>query len=255
MSAPAVCVVPVTASRKLGDYHLLEFRAPEIAVSVSSGQFVNIAQGAPGHLLRRPFSVLGVRGDRVSVAFDVIGPGTAWLAGRRPGDALDCVGPLGRPFTHPSGQSSVLLVGGGYGAAPLFLLAGELRAQDHRVHLVLGAATARRLFDPDTAKALADELTIATDDGSAGLRGTAADAMTPGHDAVYACGPMGMLAAVSARAAEMGIRAEVAVEEFMACGIGVCWTCVIPVRANGSVAYLRSCTDGPVFEGGTVAWA
>lgn len=254
MSAALFTAAPVTAARRVGAYHVIEFRAQEIAASVKSGQFVNISQRAPGHLLRRPFSVLGATGDLVSVAFDAIGEGTRWLAERRPGDALDVLGPLGTPFGHPERPSRTLLVGGGYGAAPLFLLARELRAAGHRTHLVLGAASARRLFDPDAAAELVDALSLATDDGSQGMRGTAADAMTPEHDVVYACGPMAMLAAVSRRAAEMGMRVEVAVEEFMACGIGVCWTCVIPVRSNGSIRHVRSCTEGPVFDGGGVAW-
>jgi dihydroorotate dehydrogenase electron transfer subunit len=73
-------------------------------------------------------------------------------------------------------------------------------------------------------------------------------------DVVYACGPMPMLAAVAAVAEGAGIRCEIAVEEFMACGIGVCWTCVLPVRTNGSVRYQRSCTEGPVFDAAAVRW-
>jgi dihydroorotate dehydrogenase electron transfer subunit len=99
-----------------------------------------------------------------------------------------------------------------------------------------------------------------TDDGSAGVQGLVTDPLpemiarfTP--RVVYACGPMPMLRATAAVASEHGVPSQIAVEEFMACGVGVCWTCVLPVRTNGSVKHQRSCTEGPVFEGEAVAWA
>lgn len=250
MSDPVVAVGPVIDRRLAGPYMILSFRAPEIAARAEPGQFVNVAQRAPGRILRRPFSILGVEGDAVSFAFDMIGEGTAWLAGRAPGDMLDAVGPLGTPFSTTEGPA--MLVGGGYGAAPVIFHAGRLREAGVRTTLVLGARTTARVFEtePDAA----DELLVTTEDGTAGVRGVVTDAMKGRPARIFACGPMPMLAAVSARAAAMGVECEVAVEEFMACGIGICWTCVVPVRANGDLKHLRSCTEGPVFEGKAVVW-
>jgi dihydroorotate dehydrogenase electron transfer subunit len=103
-------------------------------------------------------------------------------------------------------------------------------------------------------------IAVMTDDGSAGMQGLVTDPMPEmikrfSPRVVYACGPMPMLRATAAVASELGVPSQIAVEEFMACGIGVCWTCVLPVRANGSLKHQRSCTEGPVFEGEAVAWA
>jgi len=243
----------VASVRTIGTYTVLAFDAPDIAGPAQPGQFVNIAQNAFGCLLRRPFSILDIDGDLVEIGFDTIGDGTRAIAASRPGDPLDVVGPLGSSYTVPEPGGAAMLVGGGYGAAPLFFLARLLRAQGTTSHMILGAATAPRLFAPDRAAAAADTITITTDDGSAGIRGRVTDAMD-GIDAraIYACGPMPMLAAVAARA--NGRRCEVAVEEFMACGIGVCWTCVVPTHEEGYRHHQRACTDGPVFDGTVIAW-
>ena len=159
-----------------------------------------------------------------------------------------------------SGRSACVLVGGGYGSAPLFALSDRLQARGHPVHFVLGAATEDRLFGVEMAKALADSVTVTTDDGSSGRRGLVSDALPAlladsAAATVYACGPMGMLHAVTEIAAAAGVRAYCAVEESMACGIGVCMTCVLPVVwPDGRTRMTRSCTDGPVFNGSLVRW-
>jgi dihydroorotate dehydrogenase electron transfer subunit len=249
---------------KLGSYHRLRVVAPTIADSVRPGHFVAFAVGGAegGLLLRRAFSVYAVGGGgsggggTLDVIFSVAGAGTRWLANRRPADRLDVVGPLGRPFPLPREPARCVLVGGGYGAAPLFLLAAALRKRDCRVDMVLGAATEDRLFGALDAKRVSDTAAIATDDGSAGVHGRVTDAMDPFLDraeVVYACGPMPMLAAVSKRALAHDIPVHVAVEEAMACGIGVCMTCVLPVRGKDGVPHMvRSCVEGPVFPGDAV---
>ena len=124
----------------------------------------------------------------------------------------------------------------------------------------LGAATATRLYGEIAAKRLAGGVTVTTDDGSAGEQGLVTDALPEairriGAQVVYACGPMGMLRAVGDIAAAHGIHAQVAVEEAMACGIGVCMTCVLPVRgADGRSRFVRSCVEGPVFDAAAVRW-
>jgi dihydroorotate dehydrogenase electron transfer subunit len=170
------------------------------------------------------------------------------------------VGPLGTPFRLPAAPVGALLVGGGYGSAPLFSLADALRARECRVDFLLGAGTHDRIFGELEAKRTAGAVTVTTDDGSYGRPGTVADALPDeiertGALAVYACGPMPMLRAVGAVAASYGLPCQVAVEESMACGIGVCMTCVLPVIGEDGVTRMsRSCVDGPVFEHDRVRW-
>ena len=159
---------------RLGSYHRMRVVAPDIAAGVRPGHFVAFAVGGPegGLLLRRAFSVHGTGGGgTVDVIFSVAGAGTRWLAERRPGDRVDVVGPLGHPFPLPTEPARCVLVGGGYGSAPLFMLAGELRKRGCRVDMVLGAATESRLFGALDAKRVSDSAAITTDDGSAGTRG------------------------------------------------------------------------------------
>jgi dihydroorotate dehydrogenase electron transfer subunit len=216
-------------------------------------------------LLRRAFSIHrvtegGPAGGTVEIVFATHGQGTRWLADRRRGDKLDVVGPLGRPFTLPKEPVACVLVAGGYGAAPLFPLSEQLRARGSRVDMVLGAASEDRLFGVLEARRSSASVTVTTEDGSLGIRGRVTDPLpdivrAAGADVVYACGPMPMLAAVAQVAAREGAHSQCAVEEAMACGIGVCMTCVLPVRGHDGVTRMvRSCTDGPVFRGSQVRW-
>ncbi len=214
-------------------------------------------------LLRRAFSIHDVRPDHggtVEFVFAAKGPGTRWLAERRTRDVIDLTGPLGRPFPVPRDPVSCLLVGGGYGSAPLFPLAGRLRSRDCQVDFLLGAASADRVFGALTARRTGRTATVTTEDGSMGVRGLVTDRLTQviheaRTDVIYACGPMGMLRQVTALAARYDIPVLTLVEESMACGIGVCMTCVLPVIGDDGVTRMvRSCVDGPVFRGETVRW-
>lgn len=256
----------VVALRRAGAYHRLVLTAPGVAGGVRPGQFVALAVGGAesAMLLRRAFSVHRAEergGGTVEVVFAVHGRGTAWLAGRRTGDPVDIVGPLGRPFALPLEPVACVLVGGGYGSAPLFGLADGLRARGCSVHMVLGAASDDRLFGVLEAKRSTESLAVTTEDGSRGRRGRVSDVLpdviaASGSDVVYACGPMGMLAAVVDIARAAGVHSQCAVEESMACGIGVCMTCVLPVVGDDGVTRMaRSCVEGPVFRGERVRWA
>jgi dihydroorotate dehydrogenase electron transfer subunit len=189
------------------------------------------------------------------------GAGTRWLCRQTAGMPLDLVGPLGNPFRLPLTPRPVVLVGGGYGTAPLIPLAERLTDLGCRVVMVIGAATADRLFGELAARRLVSEVIVTTDDGSAGLPGWVTDVLPAtiariGARAIYACGPMGMLHAVGDVARLHGVPAQVAVEEAMACGIGVCMTCVLPVRgADGRSRFVRSCVEGPVFAADRIRWA
>jgi dihydroorotate dehydrogenase electron transfer subunit len=245
---------PVTERGSLGAYIVLSMHAPAIAAVVEPGQFVQI--DVPGCMLRRPFSVYR-RSDAgaISIAFDAIGAGTLSLATRAPGDVLRVLGPLGTGFEPTQGPA--LLVGGGYGTAALTFLAQRLRGD---VHALVGARSAGRLFVDDALRERCATISITTDDGSEGTKGVVTQVMPGLLSAlkiarIYACGPNPMLAAVGGVASTAGVPASLAVEEFMACGIGVCWTCVLPVRVGGKVKHQRVCTEGPVFEAEAVAWA
>jgi dihydroorotate dehydrogenase electron transfer subunit len=284
----------VVERRSVGEYQALTLAAPRIAEEARPGQFVHLLAGEDRSFpLRRPFSIWrverpgGMGQGAVEVVFDVVGAGTRALAQLRPHDVVDALGPLGRPFDPPEAPAGCLLVGGGYGAAPLFFLAAELGARGCQVDVVTGAATAARLLDPTEAGRLGSSLTVTTDDGSAGRRGLVTDPLpellaVTGAERVYACGPMPMLAAVSRVAAAAGVACQVAVEEQMACGTGICFSCVLPVGPGGGsgrrgpgnpegvprsvelsqdppenapTRMARSCLEGPVFDGAAIAWA
>jgi dihydroorotate dehydrogenase electron transfer subunit len=193
------------------------------------------------------------------VVVSAAGPGSTWLTQRRVGDVVDVVGPLGRPFPDAPPGARVLLVGGGYGAAALVGLADRLRQQGHPVDVVAGAAGVDRLCSVQELTGLAERVEVTTDDGTSGRRGLvtlAVDELIADAGVVYACGPMPMLRAVAEAATARGIPSYVAVEESMACGIGVCMTCVLPVvGADGLTRFARSCTEGPVFGGDRVRFA
>ncbi len=257
----------VLSAHHVGAYRSLTLLAPDIATGFRPGQFIALAVGGPDSatLLRRAFSVhkasdRGSYGGTVEIIYAVHGRGTLWLSRLRQGDGVDVVGPLGRPFPLPREKVSATLVGGGYGSAPLFGLADALQNRGARVDFVLGAATENRLFGALEAKRASSTCTLTTDDGSAGTRGLVSDVLPAvleraQTDVVYACGPMAMLRAVSAVASAHGAVAQCAVEEAMACGIGVCMTCVLPVRSeDGRTRMVRSCVEGPVFRGDRVRW-
>ena len=257
----------VIATRRAGAYQHLTLVAPGVAELARPGQFVALAVGGPtsGNLLRRCFSIhrvkpSGTYGGTVDVVVAAHGPGTQWLTRLRVHDPVDVVAPLGRPFPLPAEPVPCVLVGGGYGSAPLFWLAEALRERGCRVEMVLGAASEDRLFGVVEARRTADGVSVTTDDGSAGRRGWVSDVLgevvdRTGAGVVYGCGPMAMLRSVTEIATAHGAVAQVAVEESMACGVGVCMTCVLPVTGNDGVTRMvRSCVEGPVFRGDRVRW-
>ena len=261
------------ATRRVGAYHQLTFAAPGVAELARPGQFVAMAVGGEtsATLLRRCFSIHkvalinsmgpgGAVGGTVEVVVAPRGPGTRWLTDLKAHDAVNIVGPLGRGFPLPPDPVAAVLVGGGYGSAPLFWLAAALRELGCHVEMVLGAATTDQLFGVVEARRAADAVTVTTDDGSMGIRGWVSDVLPDvirrsGATTVYACGPMSMLRSVTDLATAQGAVAQVAVEESMACGIGVCMTCVMPVTGDdGLTRMARSCVEGPVFRGDRIRW-
>ncbi len=257
----------VLDNRRVGSYHVLSLTAPGVAELAKPGHFVTLGIGGEesSMLLRRSFAIhqvqsRGVYGGTLDIVVSVAGKGTQWLSERRRHDVVDIVGPLGRPFVLPKEPVSCVLVSGGYGSAPMFMLAEQLRERGCRVDVIVGASTEEKLFGVLELKRLASTVTITTDDGSLGERARVTDVlpeiMTRSDTAVvYACGPMGMLSAVAGIASAHRAYSQCAVEESMACGIGVCMTCVLPVEGeDGITRMLRSCVEGPVFRGDRVRW-
>jgi dihydroorotate dehydrogenase electron transfer subunit len=264
-SGPVQVRGTVLTVRRIDAYYAMTIVAPGVAARFRPGQFVAVAVGGPDSsmLLRRAFSIHDVRPDHggtVEFVFAAVGRGTRWLAERRARDVLDITGPLGRPFPVPRDPVSCLLVGGGYGSAPLFALAGRLRERRCPVDFLLGAATGDRVFGALTARRTGRIAAITTEDGSLGTRGVVTDMLSQviheaRTDVIYACGPMPMLRQVTALASRYEIPVQALVEESMACGIGVCMTCVLPVAGtDGITRMVRSCVDGPVFRGEQVRW-
>jgi len=253
--------------RRAGGYYVLSITAPGIPEQFRPGHFVTIGIGGEesGLILRRAFAIhqvqsRGVYGGTLDVVVGVQGKGTRWLSERRRHDTLDIVGPLGKPFILPKEGVPCVLVGGGYGSAPLFMLAEQLRERGCRVDVVLGASTEEKLYGVLDIKRVSSMLTITTEDGSSGTKGRVTDVLPDIMErndsaVVYACGPMGMLAAVAGIAAEYRAYSQCSVEESMACGIGICMTCVLPVIGDDGVTRMvRSCIEGPIFRGDLVRW-
>jgi dihydroorotate dehydrogenase electron transfer subunit len=255
----------VLTVRRVDAYYAMTLVAPAIAARFRPGQFVSVAVGGPvsSMLLSRSFSIHEVRsehGGTVEFVFAVHGDGTQWLADRRARDVLEVTGPLGRPFPLPRDPASCLLVGEGCGSAPLFSLAGRLRARGSSVDFLLGGATGEGVFGALTARRTGRSATITTDDGSLGIRGVVTDVLDQvvheaRTDVIYACGPLPMLREVTVLGGRYDIPVQASVQEAMACGIGVCMTCVLPVTGSDGVTRMsRACVDGPVFRGEQVRW-
>ena len=255
----------VVSNRKVGAYQHLTLAAPGIAEIARPGNFVAISVGdsRTSMLLRRSFAIYqatgrGVFGGTIEIIVAPSGPGSTWISERVAHERLNVVGPLGNAFKIPKDPVRALLVGGGYGSAPLFSLAEVLRQKNSRVEMAIGASTGERIFAPVEGKRSVHSLLIATEDGSMGSKGRVTelfDNSLENIDIVYACGPMAMLKALTTIGTKAGVSVQCAVEESMACGVGLCMTCVLPVKnKDGVVKMTRSCVEGPIFDGSDVVW-
>ena len=217
-------------------------------VAIRSGQFVDIA--LPGFYLRRPISVSDVLPDGVILYYKVVGEGTRVMAAMHPGKLLELLLPLGSGFHPEKCRQAALLVGGGLGAAPLYLLAKELQTLGKQVTAVLGFNRADEICLEQEFRALGVPVLLATLDGSAGTKGFVTDAIAAGRpvfDRFYSCGPLPMMKALCAA---LDVPGEVSLEERMGCGAGFCYGCTIQT-ANGP---RRVCADGPVFDKEDLPW-
>ncbi len=258
--------------------------APHLANGSRAGQFVHVRTGdLSGLVLRRPFSIntADAASGTVTIHFRTVGRGTDWLTRLRPGDALDVLGPLGRPFEVDPRSRHLLLVAGGLGMAGVRMLVDEAIRDGRQVTLLFGAASAREVY-PSTLLPDEVEYVVATDDGSLGHHGYVTN-LVPDYEAwtdqAFACGPAPMLAALSRLAAtrrnRLGVAKlgrkrgggrpdapgstaarrkaflQVSMEQNMGCAVGACLGCVV-MGAAGTP--LRVCREGPVFAAEELDW-
>jgi dihydroorotate dehydrogenase electron transfer subunit len=263
---------------------LQAFHAPQLAIGSRAGQFIHARTGDySGLVLRRPFSIntADPGTGMVTIHFRTIGRGTEWFTRLRPGDRVDMLGPLGRPFEVDSRSRHLLLIAGGLGMAGVRYLADEAIRDGRQVTLLFGAASAREVYPSNL---LPDEVeyVVATDDGSVGHRGLVTE-LVPDYEAwadqSFACGPAAMLAALArlsatrrgrlgvaklgrkrggGRQAAVGSPAarrkaflQVSMEQNMGCAVGACLGCVV---MGTSGAPQRVCREGPVFASDEVDW-
>jgi dihydroorotate dehydrogenase electron transfer subunit len=240
-------------------YFRLVVRAAQIAPLVQPGQFVHVRiPPLRDALLRRPFSIFQASGDTLSILYKTIGQGTEVLSRMRSSEELSMIGPLGHGFTvPPPGGETPLLVAGGYGMAALYLLAQ--RSPQRGIVFVGGRRRVDILCEAEF-RALGWEVRVTTEDGTHGEKGWVTQLLqaelerrAPGRK-LFACGPTPMLKAVGRLATEYNLPAELSLDEHMGCGIGVCLTCVVPIKAGEGWEYQRTCTEGPVFDSRQIAW-
>lgn len=229
-----------------GDVFSIWIETDNIAKNARPGQFVSVYSKDGSRLLPRPISICETDGNRLRMVYRTVGAGTIEFSGYRAGDTLDVLGPLGNGYT--TDQRKSILLGGGIGIPPMLELAKRLPGEKT---IVLGYRD--ELFLNDEFAPYGD-VYIATEDGSAGIKGNVLDVVRTCNltaDVLYACGPKPMLRAVKAYAEEKEIDAFISLEERMACGIGACLACVCQTKEideHSNVHNARICKDGPVFN-------
>lgn len=261
-------LVPVVSNKRVGQYHQIILNIGDLATVCKPGNFVaiNVGGDTSRMVLRRAFAISRVStsstfGGTMELIVAPHGQGSKWLCAQQEGSMIDIVAPLGTAFGIPTEPVPVLLVGGGYGSAPLFGLAEVLNARGCRVDMLLGASTASKIYAPMEGKRAVNSMRIYTEDGSMGQQGRVTDPIPEiikdlDVAVIYSCGPMAMLSAITKISDQFNVVHQCAVEESMACGIGICMTCVLPVEnEDGSITNLRSCIDGPVMDGSKVQWS
>ena len=251
------------------DTYLVGFRAPSIAEDARPGQFVQVRfPGSRELLLPRAFSVMAAgvyctnaEEADVELLVRVVGPGTRAVVRRPPDEPVQVSGPIGNVFEIGSEVRKVCVVAGGVGFAPVHFLAADLCANrsDIQVDFFYGAKTARELVAGDLINRLPVARHDATDDGSAGFKGFVTDALReslenadPAVTLLCGCGPAPMLRALQRLSIERGLTCLVSLENYMACGTGVCQGCAVNVGTEDAPVYERVCREGPVFDAARV---
>ena len=242
-------------------YRSLALAAPAICAAAHLGQFVHVKVPAlEPSALRRPFSIFNAdaASGRLELLYKTVGRGTLALNAVKPGDAVNVMGPLGHGFPTTC-AGAPLLVGGGFGVAPLYFLARMLKASGAEPKLFVGGRTKADLLALDRFAELGVEVFTATNDGSAGVQGLVTDPLDDEMIRLkeegkafelFACGPDPMLKAVALRATGSGSKGWISMDRHMICGVGACYACIQKtVRGNS-----RCCIEGPIFRAEDLVW-
>ncbi|WP_410076060.1 dihydroorotate dehydrogenase electron transfer subunit [Anaerostipes sp.] len=227
----------------------MTLKAEEIAKEAKAGQFISVYLNNKSKILPRPISICGIdkEAGTLRIVYRTVGDGTKELSDYKEGETVKILGPLGNGFTQK--DKKAILIGGGIGIPPMLELMKQL---DCEKTAVLGYRDSD-MFLKDEFEAVGD-VVISTEDGSYGTKGNVIDAIKEQGvegSIIYACGPTPMLRGIKAYAEEMGIEAQISMEERMACGIGACLVCVCKskdVDSHSHVHNKRVCKDGPVFD-------
>ena len=272
------CEVPLLKNAELAkDTRLLRVYAPEMATSVVPGQFFMVRDPSGNDpLIGRAFAVYDCGGPDdgwIDLVYLVKGKLTTRLANKPVGDVIAVWGPLGNGFSTSPVQQLVM-VAGGIGQTPFWSLAREAlglkrfgrdasrsTGYAEKVHFCYGARSKAYLTGVSDFNAIGVEVSIATDDGSFGPARLVTDALNeflnctpPVSTRIVCCGPEPMMQAVSRIAAQRGLACEVSLETPMACGVGICFTCVARVGTEGDWDYKRTCVEGPIFDASQIVW-
>ena len=249
------------------NFYLIRLFLPQTAAVAMPGQFVMLEAGSGTvPLLRVPLSVCAadVNSGTIDVLYENMGPKTAILSGVKPGAILRCMGPVGNAFLMPTNLP--VLVGGGIGVPPLLFFGNVLSEAGVKARLLVGARTETKLLPRALLDSASADHVVATDDGSAGHHGYVTELLQEmleqDHQVtVYACGPHSMMAAVAMICRDHEVPCYVSLEEYMACGFGVCVGCVVPLSRIQTVPstspyhdYSRICVDGPVYDAREIDW-
>ncbi len=265
------------------EQYIMRIRAPKCAAAAAPGTFVHVSCDV-ALPMRRPLSIMRAAGDWIEVLYKVVGEGLRLLAGKRPGDAISVLGPIGQPFRLSTERPNVVLIGGGVGIPPMVFLADSLRREaDQWRPLALLGSEIPFPFDLQPSSLptpwLDNDITSSmplleswgftsrlsslsgfpgcyngyvTDLAERWLQGLDQEQLQ--QTEIFACGPTPMLRAVAALAARHSLPCQVSLEEFMACAVGGCAGCAVEVLTPTGPAMKRVCVDGPVFDAQTVVW-
>jgi len=240
----------VVCNKKISaKFFQLSLNAPAMARKASPGQFIHLRlNDTLKPFFRRPLSIC--RAQRtIDVLYDVVGCGTKILSQKKKGDGIDCLGPLGTPFSLPPKDiKQVVFIAGGVGVAPFLFLTDVLKKKGYKLVLLYGARGKEQVFSMNDFKKNGCEVHISTDDGSMGQKGKVSVLFQKLYfdmpTYLYACGPRPMMACVQAFAKEHHVEGQASLEEVMACGVGTCLGCSIKTTEG----YRTVCHDGPVFD-------
>ena len=256
-------------ARLSSEYNVVSLSAPVIASHSRPGQFVMVKCGLQSEpLLRRPFSIFEILHDPqrnisgLSLLNKTVGIVTEMLFNLEPGDRLRCLGPLGQPFSVVNAPTEAWMGAGGVGLAPFLTLAETLKSNKVKTTLFYGGRSVDDLYYLERFKKLGVRLVLTTEDGTQGEKGLITVPLARKLEnmsascqlQLYACGPTGMMHEVATLGQSYGRKSEVSLEPLMGCGLGGCYSCVVPIKNADNNHFIRSCLEGPVFSGDRIAW-